>query len=146
MANEMPASSDFTGLSQSVIAYSEAFTRLVGKAKAGALIDADWGEIEALVNVSAFVREGVFLGPQAEVIDWPTYRSYVTQYGGYTDWEGTLRRITEMPGRVILELEERNTRGGMTHVSNTVTVYEFDDAGKLQHLEVYVMPREERPA
>ena len=146
MANEMPASSEFTGLSRAVIAYSEAFTRLVTKAKAGALGDAEWEEIEGLVNTGAFVREGVFLGPQAEVIDWPTYRSYVTQYGGYTNWEGTLRRITETPGRVILELEERNTRGGVTDVSNTVTIYEFDAGGKLQHLDVYVMPRGERPA
>ncbi len=146
MANEIPASSEFTGLSRAVIAYSEAFTRLVGKAKAGTLGDAEWAEIEGLVNTSAFVREGVFLGPQAEVIDWATYRSYVTQYGGYTDWEGTLRRITETPGRVILELEERNTRGGVTDVSNTVTIYEFDAGGKLQHLDVYVMPRGEKPA
>lgn len=141
MANEMPPSSDYAGLSRKVLAYSEAFTRLVGKAKAGALSEADWGEIEVLVDVPAFVREGVFLGPVAEVIDWPTYRSYVTQYGGYTAWEGTLRRITETPGRVILELEERNTRDGVTDVANTVTIYEFTEAGRLRHLDVYVMPK-----
>ncbi len=146
MANEMPSSSDFTGLTHAVIAYSEAFTRLVGKAKASTLTDADWEEIEQLVDVSAFVREGVFAGPQAEVIDWPTYRSYVTQYGGFTDWEGTLRHVTEMPGRVILELEERNTRGGVTDVSNTVTIYEFGADNRLRHLDVYVMPRGEKQA
>jgi hypothetical protein len=146
MANEIPASTAFTGLSRAVIAYSEAFTRLVPKAKAGTLGDAEWAEIEGLVNTTAFVREGAFLTPQAEVIDWATYRSYITQYGGHTDWEGTLRRITETPGRVILELEERNTRGGVTDVSNTVTIYEFDANDKLQHLDVYVMPRGEKPA
>ena len=145
MANEMPSSSDYTGLTRAVIAYSEAFNRLVGNAKAGALTDRHWEEIEQLVDVPAFVREGVFLGPEAEVIDWPTYRSYVTQFGGHTSWEGTLRHVTETPGRVILELEERNTRSGMTHVSHTVTIYEFTEAGKLQHLDVYVMPRGERP-
>ncbi len=146
MANEIPPSSEFAGLSRSVIAYSEAFTALVAKIKAGLLTDADWHDFEQLVNVQEFVREGVFMGPVAEVIDWPTYRHYVTQYGGHTDWEGTLRHITEVPGRVILELEERNTRGGMTHVSNTVTIYEFDDTGKLRHLDVYVSPIGERPA
>lgn len=146
MANEMPSSSEFSGLSRAVIEYSEAFTRLVGKAKLAPLTDADWAEIEALVNTAEFVREGVFLGPQAEVIDWATYRSYVTQYGGYTDWEGTLRHITESDRRVILELEERNTRGGKTDISNTVTIYEFDGEGRLRHLDVYVMPRGERPA
>ena len=29
---------------------------------------------------------------------------------------------------------------GTTDVSNTVTIYEFTDAGKLRHLDVYVMP------
>lgn len=141
MASEMPSSGEFSGNSRSVIAYSEAFSELAEKAKAGPLTDADWQPIERLVNVAEFVREGVFLGPQAETIDWPTYRSYVSQYGGHTSWEGTLRHITEVDGRVILELEERNTRGGVTDVSNTVTIYEFDEAGLLRHLDVYVMPR-----
>lgn len=141
MAYEMPSSSDYTGLTRVVIAYTEAFAQLVGKAKAGMLTDADWGAIEQLVDVSAFVREGVFLGPLAEVIDWPTYRSYVTQYGGFTSWEGTLRHVTETQGRVILELEERNTRSGVTDVSRTVTIYEFNPSDKLRHLDVYVMPR-----
>lgn len=140
MANEMPHSSEFSGNSRTVIAYSEAFATLAEKAKAGPLTDADWEPIERMVDVAAFVREGVFLGPVAEVIDWPTYRSYVTQYGGHTSWEGTLRNITETDGRVILELTERNTRGERTDVSNTVTIYEFTEAGKLRHLDVYVMP------
>ena len=146
MANEMPPSSDFTGLTRTVIAYSEAFTAIADKARAGTLGDADWAEMERLVDVENFVREGVFLGPVAEVIDWLTYRHYVTQYGGHTAWEGTLRHVTEQGDRVILELEERNTRGGMTHVSNTVTVYEFNAEGKLRHLDVYVSPIGERPA
>lgn len=146
MANEMPRSGAFGGLTRTVIAYSEAFTCIAAKAKAGTLGDTDWAEMEELVDVDAFVREGVFLGPLAEVIDWAKYRYYVTQYGGHTDWEGTLRHITEQPGRVILELEERNTRGGMTHVSNTVTIYDFNDMGKLKRLHVYVSPIGERPA
>ncbi len=146
MANQMPPSGDFTGLTQAVIAYSEAFVGITKKAKLGPLTDADWQPIEALVDVPNFVREGVFLGPQAEIIDWPTYRSFVTQYAEHISWEGTLRKVTETPGRVILELEERNTRGGITDVSHTVTIYEFNDADRLVHLDVYVMPRGERAA
>lgn len=146
MANEMPSSSDYTGLTRSVIAYSEAFARLMAKGGAGTLGDADWQEIEQLVDVQSFVREGVFLGSVAEVIDWPTYRFYVTQYGARHAWEGTLRHVTETPGRVILELEERSTHDGVIDVANTVTIYEFNAAGKLQHLDVYVMPRGQRPA
>jgi hypothetical protein len=57
-----------------------------------------------------------------------------------TAWEGTLRRITEVPNLVFLELEERNTRDGVTDVSHTVTIYEFNSAAKLQKLDVYVAP------
>jgi len=146
VANEMPKSDEFTGLSRAVIQYSEAFSQIVEKAKSGSLSDADWGPIEQLVDTDAFERVGVFLAPQAEVIGWSKYKSYVSQYAGGTSWEGTLRHITEQTGRVILELEERNSRGGVTDVSNTVTIYEFNDAGKLRHLDVYVMPLTTRGA
>lgn len=140
MANEMPSADAFSGLSRAVIQYSAAFTQIVEKAKSASLSDEDWVPIEQLVDVDAFKRVGVFLGPDAEVIGWNQYKTYIARYAGGTSWEGTLRHITEQPGRVILELEERNTRAGVTDVSNTVTVYEFNEAGKLHHLDVYVMP------
>ncbi|MEO6093581.1 MAG: hypothetical protein ABIT04_07245 [Novosphingobium sp.] len=144
MANEMPPSTQFTGLARKVIEYSEAFSALVDKSKQRPLTESDWATFEDLVEVDAFERVGAFLGPQAEVIDWTTYKKYVSQYSAGTSWEGTVRHVTEEPGRVILELEERNTRDGVTHVSNTVTVYEFTNTDKLRHLDVYVMPLEER--
>jgi hypothetical protein len=142
VANEMPSSNDYSGLSRKVLQYSEAFTAIVDKSKAGPLTGADWAPIERLVDVDAFQREGVFLTPRAELIGWEKYKSYISQYAGGTSWEGTLRHITEEPGRVVLELEERNTRDGVTDFSNTVTIYEFNGAGKLRHLDVYVMPLE----
>ena len=146
MANEMPPASDFTGLSRKVIAYSEAFQEVIGKAKASAITDADWAPFETIVDPARFERVGTFLTPQSEVIGWDKYKHYISQFGGATDWEGTLRHITEQDNRVILELEERNTRAGETDVSNTVTIYEFDDAERLVHLDVYVMPLRKQPA
>ena len=140
MANEMPPSDTFTGLSQKVVRYSEGFVRIVDTLKSRPLTEADWEPMTSLVDPAVFERVGVFLGAKAEIIGWETYKSYVSLYAGSTFWEGTLRHITEQPGRVILELEERNTRDGVTDVSNTVTIYEFNDAGKLCHLDVYVMP------
>lgn len=145
MANEMPHSSGFTGLTARTLEYSEAFVALVEIAKSRPLTDADWAGFERLVDVASFERVGVFLGPVAEVIDWPTYRRYITQYAAATRWEGTLRHVTEQGNRVILELEERNAHGDMVDVSNTVTIYEFDDLGRVRHLDVYVMPLEKRP-
>src|SRR5262245_33378453 len=134
MANEMPNPFDYSGLSRKVLQYCDAFNQIAQKLKGGDFSEADWAQIEELVDTKNFVRLGIFSKPQSEVIDWPTYRKYVTQYAGATSWEGTLRRITETPGLVHLELEERNTRDGMTDVSNTVTIYKFNQAAKLTHL------------
>ena len=138
MANEMPSSEAYQGLSRKVLQYSENFLRIVNKIKQPGFSDADWAPLEALVDVKGYQRVGVFLTNQAEVSNWQEYKRLITQYGGATSWEGTLRRITEVPGLVFLELEERNTRDGVTDVSNTVTIYKFNDAGKLSNLDVYV--------
>jgi hypothetical protein len=96
--------------------------------------------METIVDPAKFERVSVFVGARAEVIGWGTYKSYVTKYAGHPLREGTLRHITENGPRVIMELEERNSMNGVTDVSNTVTIYDFDEAGKLVHLDVYVMP------
>lgn len=139
MAHEIPSSNNFTGLSRKVLEYSERFARIVECLKEPDYSDATWGPLEELVDVDNFVRQGVFLTDKPETIDWRTYKSYIVQYGGETQWEATLRHITEQGNRVILELEERNTRAGFTDIANTVTAYGFDDEGKVKTLEVYVM-------
>ena len=146
MANEMPHPDQYTGLSRQVLRYSAAFEGIIGKLKSGGVTDVDWAPFEEIVNPATYERVGVFLGAQAEVIGWDKYKEYISMYGAAADWEGTLRHITEVDNRVVLELEERNTRDGETDVSNTVTIYEFDEAGKLAHLDVYVMPLRKRPA
>jgi len=138
MANEMPSSEKYTGLSRKVLQYSENFLRIIDKIKQPGLRESDWAGLEELVDVKSFRRLGVFLTDRAEVSDWPQYKELITQYGGMTAWEGTLRRITEAPDLVFLELEERNTRDGVTDVSNTVTIYEFNSAARLVKLDVYV--------
>ena len=138
MANEMPKSADYNGLSRNVLQYSEQFLRVVNKMKQPGLSETDWTPLENLVDVERFQRVGVFLTQRVEVSNWQQYKHFITQYGGNTSWEGSLRRITEVPGLVFLELEERNTRDGVTDVANTVTIYKFNNAGKLCNLDVYV--------
>jgi hypothetical protein len=138
MANEMPASASHTGLSRKVLQYSERFLQVVNRMKKPGLSEADWASLEELVDVQKFQRVGVFLTAQVEVSNWQQYKGFITQYGGMTSWEGTLRRITEVPGLVYLELEERNSRNNVTDISNTVTIYKFNEAAKLTHLDVYV--------
>ncbi len=139
MGHEIPGSESFTGLSRKVLEYSEAFARIVERLKEPDFSNEVWAPLEALVDVDNFVRQGVFLTDKAETIGWQTYKSYITKYGGATHWEATLRHITEGPKRVVLELEERNTRDGFTHIANTVMAYGFDDDDRVKTLEVYVM-------
>lgn len=138
MANEMPNPEDYVGLSRKVLCYCESFRRLVDKIRRQSAVEADWAPIEELVDVANFRREGVFLTSVVEFADWQQYKKVLAQYGGMTSWEGTLRRITEVPHLVFLELQERNTRDGVTDVSNTVTIYQFNEAEKLSKLDVYV--------
>jgi hypothetical protein len=138
MANQMPNPDDYKGLSRKVLQYCESFRRLADKIKQQKSSEADWAPLEELVDTASFKREGVFLTNVVELTDWQQYKKLITQYGGMTSWEGTLRRITEVPGLVFLELEERNTRDGITDVSNTLTIYKFNDAGRLAKLDVYV--------
>jgi hypothetical protein len=140
MANEMPKSETYRGLSRKVLQYSESFLNIINRIKQPGFSDADWAPIEALVDLKNYRRQGVFLGAVAETSDWQHYKKLITEYGGHTAWEGTLRRITEVPGLVYLELEERNSRNGVMDVSHTVTIYEFNSAEKLIKLDVYVMP------
>lgn len=146
MATEIPPADQFTGLTRKVMDYSEAFEALVNLSKTRELTDADWGPIERLVDVAKFERVGRFLTPETETIDWPTYKGYVSQYARHTDWDATLRRITEGDDVVIQELQERNTRAGETDIANTVMIYAFNPAGLLVHLDVYVAHIGTRPA
>ena len=138
MANEMPDPQTYAGLSRKVLQYCENFRRLVGRIKQPDFSETEWATVEELVDVENFQRMGVFLTPRAELSNWQQYKKLIREYGGRTSWEGTLRRITEIPGLVFLELEERNSRNGVTDVSNTVTIYEFNPAGKLCKLDAYV--------
>ena len=145
MATEIPPASQFTGLTRKVMDYSEAFEAIVRRSKQG-LTDADWAPLEAMVDLPAFVRVGVFLTDKVERIDWATYKGYLTRYGGMTEWDGKLRRITEGPAVVSQELEERNTRDGITDIANTCMFYTFNEAGLICALDVYVAHIEKRPA
>jgi hypothetical protein len=49
-----------------------------------------------------------------------------------------VRRVSELPGLVYFEVEERHFFGDKTHVVNSMTVFEFDTDAKIRHLDVYL--------
>jgi hypothetical protein len=71
-------------------------------------------------------------------MDWPAYRRALTAFARSGEWEGTFRRVTELPGLVFLELVEQLTKGDRVTVLNSVSVFEFDEANRIRHLDIYV--------
>jgi len=144
MTNEMPNPEKYKGLSRLVLQYANNLSQIFEKLKQGILSKTDWASTEELVDIDNFQRVGIFLTDQVEVSTWKQYKATVEQFGTMSSWEGTLRRITEIPGLVFLELEERITTGNIMDIYNTVTIYEFNQADKLVKLDVYVA-RLEKP-
>ena len=118
-------------LTRKVLEYAQAMRRLVPAIKA----PADWAPLAEFVAVDEFERVGTFL----EVQNWQQYTEMLTKWASATDsFETTVRRISELPGLVYFEVEERHFRGGNVHVVNSMTVFEFNEDGKIRHLDVYL--------
>jgi hypothetical protein len=101
-------------------------------------VPSDWAPLADFVAVDEFERIGTF----REVQDWEQYTEMLTRWASATDsFETTVRRVAELPGVVYFEVEERHLRGGDVHVVNSMTVFAFDDGGKIQHLDVYLQQR-----
>ena len=95
----------------------------------------DWAPLTAFVAVDGFERVGTFL----EVQDWAQYTQMLTQWGSaIASFETTVRRISEVGRLVYYEVEERHFRGDDVTVINSMTVFAFDDDGKIRHLDVYL--------
>jgi len=118
-------------LTRKVLDYTQTMKRLVPAITA----PADWAPLAEFVAVDEFERVGTFL----EVQDWQQYTEMLTQWASATEtFETTVRRISELPGLVYFEIEERHFRGGNVNVVNSMTVFEFDEDGRIRHLDVYL--------
>ncbi|WP_106400272.1 hypothetical protein [Actinocorallia populi] len=125
---------EHTGLSRKVLEYGLTTKHLVDRAKNPGFSAADWAPLAELVAVEEFERVGNF----KEVMNWAEYVEFLTGWATSAEWECSFKRITERPGLVFLELEERSEVGDYKSVVNSVSVYEFDEAGKIRHIDVYL--------
>ena len=122
-------------LARKVLHYSEVMERTVVAAKEPGFNDSGWDELTALIDVAKFER----VGNDKAVMGWEVYRTLLNGWAGGTDFWSQFRRISEVGNVVFLELTEHNTpRGGAESVVNSMSVYEYDAAGKLIHLDIYL--------
>jgi hypothetical protein len=124
--------------SRRALEYSYVMKGLVERSKDPAFTPADWAPLAALVATDVFERIGNF----KEKVTWDQYDDLLTVWGKSTVWDFTVRRVTEGPDYCVLELYERATYPDRYEEYNSVSVYEFDAAGKLRHLDVYLQMAE----
>lgn len=125
---------DYAGRSRTVLQYGLTTKRLVDEAKRPGFSSESWAPLAALVATEEFERVGAF----KEVMDWPAYVDFLTNWATSSEWECSLRRITETPDAVFLELEERSRIGEFANSVNSLSVYAFDDAGKIRRIDLYL--------
>ncbi len=123
-----------TGRARTVLEYSLVIKRLVDEAKKPGFTVDSWAPLAELVTVDEFERVGAF----KEVMKWPDYVDFLTNWATSSEWECSFKRITETADLVFLELEERSTVGDFTSVVNSLSVYQFNDAGKIAHIDLYL--------
>ena len=118
-------------LTRKVLQYQEVMKQLVPTART----PRDWAPLAEFASVDDFERIGTFL----EVHDWQQYTEMLSRWAGSIDtFETTVKRISELPGLVYFEIEERHVRNQRAHIVNSMTVFEFDADAKIRHLTVYL--------
>ncbi|WP_200844775.1 MULTISPECIES: hypothetical protein [unclassified Novosphingobium] len=125
---------NYTGLTRKALDYGETIKALIDASKNAGFDPVRWDELGAFLNIPTFERIGNF----KEVMDWQTYRNFLVDWAPAADWECSFKRVTEIGNLVLLELEERTVMGGAKNEVNSLSVYEFDDLGKIRHLDIYL--------
>lgn len=118
-----------------VLDYGDCLMRIARQAAQPGFDKSSWDELGAMLDVEKFRRTGHDMG----VMDWDIYRNLLMMWATSSDFRTEFHRISEAGCHVYMELSEYNhPRGGSETAVRTCTVYEFDDAGKLIHLGVYL--------
>jgi hypothetical protein len=122
-------------LSDSVLELVEIMHETVPKGREPGFTVEDWAPLAKLVDEKAFERVGPFRDP----LNWQGYVEMLTQWVTHSEgWEPVIKRMTEVPGRVYMECEERLTNDGKMTPFHSLSIYEFNDAGKMTRIEVYM--------
>jgi hypothetical protein len=121
-------------LSAKILEYDRIVSRLVRKAKEPGFKRADWAPLAELIAVHEFERIGIW----REVMNWEQYEDFLTNWAALKGFETSLRRITEAPPLVFFEVEERHFKDDQLTIINSLSVFEFNDAGRIRHVDVYL--------
>jgi hypothetical protein len=122
-------------LSRCVLDFERTLRSLVRAAREPGFGAAGWAPLAEFAAVAEFERVGTWM----EVMNWQQYTEFLSRWARSSmGFDTTVRRVSELPGLVYLEIEERHSRPGGVSVVNSLSVYEFNDDGKIRHLDVYL--------
>lgn len=121
-------------LSTKVFQYEKIVRDLAVRAKQPGYSRDDWAPLTELIAVDDFERIGIW----REKMSWEEYLDFLVPWAESKDFNTRLRRITEVGNLVFFEIEEHHIRDGEVAIVNSMNVYEFDDSGKIRHLDVYL--------
>lgn len=133
--NIADAAQRYEGNMRSAIDYGLFQKRLMDRAKSAApdYSPDEWFGLNDFVT-DDFERIGNF----KEVMTLNDMVGFLQAWSPTQHWEGSFKRVSEHGNVVFLELEERVGEGDEQTAVNSVSVYEFDDAGKIRHLDIYL--------
>jgi hypothetical protein len=124
-------------LSAKVLAYGRIVSEVVREAKEPGFTKEAWAPLADLIAVEEFERVGIL----RETMNWDEYADFLTEWARSKGFESTLRRMTEAPPFVYYEVEEHHLVDGGVTVVNSMNVFEFNEAGRIRHLDVYLQGR-----
>ncbi|WP_007510758.1 hypothetical protein [Pseudofrankia saprophytica] len=123
------------GLAEKVISYDATVRSVVAMAKDPGFTPENWAPLAEFVAVDEFERVGTWL----EVSNWQEYTEFLTKWATSSAFDTTLLRISELPGLVYYEVEERHQRqDGTLDVVRSLSVFVFNEEGKICNLEVFL--------
>jgi len=121
--------------SRRALEYSYVMKGILDQAKLPGFTDDHWAPLADLVNIEKFERVGNFL----EVVRWDAqYVPLLSAWARATDWNFEIRRLTEGPDYAIQEMHEYAQYPDRYEAYNSVSVFQFDAAGKIVHLDIYL--------
>jgi len=121
--------------SRRVLEYSYVMKGILDGAKQPGFTNDQWAPLADLVNIEKFERVGNFL----ETVHWDDhYVPLLTAWAKVTDWNFEIRRLTEGSDYAIQEMHEYAQYPDRYEAYNSVSVFEFDERGKIVHLDIYL--------
>ena len=127
---------------QRVMQLFDIMKRMVEKGRQGGVTPDDWSVLAELLAIQEFER----VGPFHDAVDWPAYVQLLSQWVNHSQgWDPVIKRITEVPGLVYVQCEEMITHGDRVDPFYSLSLYEFNDAGKIRRIEVYMQQEAAAP-